>query len=68
MDGLEFDRMIGRLMGQDLSAGTEEFREKLLARCLAELNADDGIAEVPDDDLELLAAAGDVFASDLPKP
>ena len=61
----EFEQMIGRLMSQDFSAGTEAFREELLVHCLAVLDADDGeaCAEVGDDDLELLAAAGTVYAN-----
>ena len=57
----EFEEMLERVMKADFSAGTEAFRDALLARCLAELDAgsaDDG-AELDDDDLGLLAAAGD---------
>ena len=47
-----------RALGDDLSAGTEAFREDLLARCLSVLaHADDG-AVLDDDELELLADAG----------
>ena len=54
-----FERMIERLMKSDFSAGTDAFREDLLARCLDVLGADDDqCAEVDDSDLEMLAAAG----------
>lgn len=64
MDGNEFEQMIRTLMQADLSAGTEAFREELLARCLEELDAGscDGGAELDDSALDLLAAAGDAFA------
>lgn len=64
MDGNEFEQMIRTLMQADLSAGTEAFREELLARCLDELDAGscDGGAELDDSALDLLAAAGDAFA------
>ena len=66
MDGRRFERIIGRLMKQDLSAGTEAFREDLLARCLEVLDADDGEdgVEVSDSDLKMLAAAGSPYALD----
>ena len=65
MDGQGFERMIKRLMKQDLSAGTEAFREDLLARCLDVLDSDeDRCEEVDDSDLELLAAAGTPYAFD----
>ena len=69
------DRELEKLFQQDLSAGTESFRDKLLARCLEVLEAggsgarrgirqeqadDESLraAELDDDVLELLAAAG----------
>ena len=65
MSGQEFERTIERLMRQDLSAGTEVFREELLARCLDVLDADDDTCvEVDDSDLEMLAAAGAPHAID----
>lgn len=65
MDGRRFERMIGRLMKQDLSAGTEAFREDLLARCLDVLDADesDECKEVSDSELDMLAAAGIPYIS-----
>lgn len=64
MNDQEFELVLERLMGQDLSAGTEDFRDALLARCLSVLCADDEGAIVDDDVLDLLAAAGDAFAFD----
>ena len=52
-----------QLLSQDLSAGTDEFRDALLARCLAVLNADSYGHEIDDDALDLLAAAGDPFVN-----
>lgn len=67
MEGRRFERMIGRLMKQDLSAGTEAFREELLGRCLDVLDADDveECREVSDSDLDMLAAAGLPYISKL---
>lgn len=58
MDDREFERELTRLMRLDFSAGTETFRDTLLARCLEILRATEG-AEIPDEVLDLLAAAGD---------
>ena len=52
---------IARILGKGFSAGTESFRDDLLKRCLAALDAEDEARVVPDDELELLAAAGDPF-------
>lgn len=54
----EFEQMLGRLMKQDFSIGTEKFRDALLNRCLAALDDDDEVSELDDSDLEFLAAAG----------
>lgn len=62
MNEQEFDGMLERLMQQDLSAGTEAFRDELLSRCLAVLGADDKPAEIEDDYLDMLAAAGNPYA------
>lgn len=59
MDEREFEDMLERVMKADFSAGTEAFREGLLARCLAELDADALTIDLDAADLELLAAAGD---------
>ena len=70
MDDRRFEQMLSRLLRADFSAGTEAFRDELLARCLAILDADvrdeaagseSGcrVVELDDADLELLAAAGD---------
>ena len=62
MDDREFDQKLGRLMKQDFSAGTEAFRDGLLERCLAELDSEDEGRVLDDDELDMLAAAGDPFA------
>ena len=54
------EKEITRLLSQDLSEGTEAFRDALLARCLDALDAESQSQELDDDQLELLAAAGDV--------
>ena len=61
-----FDQKLDQLMGQDLSVGTEAFREDLLNRCLAILGTDSSGIELDDDELDLLSAAGDVFLNKLP--
>lgn len=70
VDDREFENRLEQLLKQDLSAGTEAFRDELLARCLAVLDdgsaADDSpdVAELDDSVLDLLAAAGDLSALD----
>ena len=58
----ELERMLSQTLSHDASIGTEAFRDSLLARCLAVLNAgvgeDEGV-ELTDDQLVLLSAAGD---------
>ena len=61
------ERDIERILRQDLSKGTDEFRDELLSRCLAVLGSQDGV-ELDDSDLELLAAAGDLSALGLDMP
>ena len=61
MSEREFELKIEQLMKLDFSIGTEAFRDKLLSRCLAVLNMGDECMVVPDDELELLAAAGGHF-------
>ena len=70
MDEREFESMLKRLLNQDFSAGTEAFRDKLLARCLEVLDVDSRttgniieFGELTDADLDLLAAAGDIYSS-----
>lgn len=67
MDKRGFESVVRRLLKQDLSQGTETFREALLARCLEllgpdDISDDDGVTEVIlfDDDLDMLAAAGSI--------
>ena len=64
MNNREFERFFERLMKQDLSVGTETFREELLARCLDALNTgdDERCRMLDDSELELLSAAGDTYA------
>lgn len=59
----DFERMLERLMKEDMPAGNESFREELLERCLAVLSADDEGSPVDDDELDFLAAAGDLTAA-----
>lgn len=58
-------------LSHDFSKGTDEFRENLLAQCLAEISTarkSSGwtlvpeVRELDDNDLEFLAAAGDLTA------
>ena len=63
MEERELDKTLEQLFQQDLSAGTEEFRDELLARCLDVLGADDGVDEIDDGLLDMLAAAGDVYSA-----
>ena len=55
--GAMVEKKLSRIMKTDLSKGTEEFRDALLGRCLFVLGADD-VVEL-DDELDMLAAAGD---------
>ena len=59
MDDRQFEQALARLLREDHSAGTETFRDELLVRCLAVLDADCRADELDDADLEMLAAAGD---------
>ena len=61
MSDQEFEQTLERLMKQDFSAGTDEFREALLERCLAELDDGEG-KELDDSVLDMLAAAGELAA------
>lgn len=68
MDDSRFEQMLEKLLKQDFSVGTEAFRDALLVRCLNELNEDSEEAFLADDELELLAAAGDFSYLQNPKP
>lgn len=48
-----------RMLSEDYSAGTDAFREELLERCLEVLGDEDHAVELDDQELEMLAAAGD---------
>jgi len=61
MDDAEFERFLGRLLNQDLSVSTEEFRDDLLGRCLDVLGCDNDGAFIDEADLDLIAAAGTPF-------
>ncbi|MDO4532119.1 MAG: hypothetical protein Q4C36_00185 [Coriobacteriia bacterium] len=63
MEERELDKTLEQLFQQDLSAGTEEFRDELLARCLAVLDAENGVGEIDDGLLGMLTAAGDVYSA-----
>lgn len=64
----ELEQMLKSQLRKDPSLGTEAFRDSLLARCIAVLNEDCEGVELDDDELELLAAAGDlsILAQDRP--
>ena len=66
MEESEFEQELRRLFRNAHAAGRAEFRESLLARCLAVLRENDAGAELDDSELELLAAAGDVQAAPAP--
>lgn len=59
MEDRGFEQMLERLMGRGLPVGSEAFRDALLERCLAELDADDEGMVLDDAELDLLSAAGD---------
>ena len=59
MDDQKFEQVLGRLLNQDLSVGTEEFRDALLERCLDQIDSNDNIITLKDTDLDQLAAAGE---------
>jgi len=60
------ERTVKRLLEQDLSVGTDEFRDKLLSKCLDVLCTEDSVIELDDTDLDMLAAAGDINAAIAP--
>ena len=60
MNERNFEQQLKGLFSKDLSAGTEAFREDLLARCLDVLGSE--AQKLADDELEMLSAAGDVTA------
>ena len=59
MDETEFEQKLAQLIQQNASIGTEGFRDSLLTRCLAVLNADNEGTELTFEQLDLLSAAGD---------
>ena len=58
MDERELEGLLKSVLKQNLSAGTEAFRDSLLQRCLYELNSSDEIRVLNDNELDMLAAAG----------
>ena len=61
MSGIDFEH----ILAQDLSVGTETFRESLLQRCLGVIAQNEqGIFELDDNQLDMLAAAGNIFNDD----
>ena len=69
MDNEQLEIMLEETLGHDHSAGTEAFRDQLLARCLKELDDGErapihrGIRVLHDEEIEMLAAAGDAWAA-----
>ena len=61
MDATAFDDKLEGLFSQDLSKGTDGFRQALLNRCLAQFDED--VNEVSESDLDMLWAAGEASAS-----
>ena len=70
MDNEQLEIMLEETLGHDHSAGTEAFRDRLLAQCLKELDDGEstsirrGIRVLSDRDIEMLAAAGDILPPD----
>ena len=62
MNEREFEQKVDQLMKLDFSAGTEAFRDELLGRCLVVLGNEDEIKELNDNQLDTLAAAGDLYS------
>ena len=62
MAAQELDQASKRLTKQDCATEVDAFREGLLKRCLAVLDADAEGAYIDDAELEMLAAAGDPFS------
>ena len=71
----KFEDTLRQLLNQDLSVGTETFRDELLGRCLAVLDSENSVdsifpdsSDLFDSDLELLAAAGDAASLEAVHP
>lgn len=62
MENQDFEQMLGQLAKQGLPVGSETFRDTLLERCLAVLDADEEGACIDDADLDMIAAAGNIDA------
>ena len=61
MNEQEFHELLEQVLGQNLSAGTDAFRDDLLARCLDIVSSSEDVTALDDSQLELLAAAGIPF-------
>lgn len=59
------DNDIARLLKHDFSKGTEAFADSLLTQALSLVNKGSGV-ELSDDDLDMLAAAGEASLDDKP--
>ena len=58
MSSKTFEAFFG---GVDFSRGTEAFAEGLLTQALNVLNTDEEVSYISDDELDMLAAAGNPF-------
>ena len=68
MTDREIEQMLGETLKQDCSIGTEAFRDELLTRCLEVFAEKEESVELGDDELEMLAAAGDLASLGLNPP
>lgn len=62
MEDRDFECMLERVLEKGLPASSETFRDELLERCLSVLDADNEGVCIDDDELDLIAAAGDINA------
>ena len=68
MSDHRFGKWLETLLSQDLSVGTEEFRETLLEDCIEAVVTSGKTIELDDDELQSLAAAGDMLDSSRTSP
>lgn len=61
MDERQFEEMLSRVLQHDLSSNSETFRDELLARCLEIIEAEDSGCDLNDEQMDLLAAAGELL-------
>ena len=55
----DLENILAKGMQHGHSASEEQFRDELLARCLEVLDSAEHAVELADEDIEMLAAAGD---------